>query len=79
LFKGFGGSEYLTYLHHMESEIKKLLKGGRRNEKFLLDIYKADGDEAPGRLESELQKSAFALTYYGWLVGKYGCEWRLHI
>lgn len=63
----------------MTNKISRLYKGGSYNEEFLNAINKADGDGKPGFFSDDIEKTLFATVYYGWLVGKYGSNWDLHI
>jgi hypothetical protein len=61
-------------------KLMKVYKAGRLNKEFLKEIKEADNDEAPDNSRNTLDKVFFALTFYGWLVGKYGPkEWNNHI
>lgn len=63
----------------MTAEVKKIYKGALTNKEFIKDAYKADGDNPPNIFASSNEKVIYAMIYYGWLVGKYGSEWRLFI
>lgn len=63
----------------MNQRIKGLYFAAISNITFLQDIYKADFDVKPDHNADDLEKGAFALTYYGWLVGKYGDNWKNYI
>lgn len=60
----------------MTEEIKIVYKSACNNSEFLFDIAEADDDKKPGIFASELEKHIFATIYYGWLVGKYGKNWK---
>jgi hypothetical protein len=53
-----------------------IYKSALKNNEFLIDIYDADKDNPPNVFSSSLEKHFFTLTYYGWMVGKYGKEWK---
>jgi hypothetical protein len=63
----------------MTEKIKKIYKSGLKNDKFLQVIKEADGDKKPNLFSSDLEKHIFSSVYYGWLVGKHGIAWELHI
>ena len=63
----------------MTARIKKLYDSGCSNKDFLLDIRSADGDTKPNCFADELERHLFATMYYGWLVGKYGNDWKYHV
>ncbi len=63
----------------MYYEAKKLYKAGVEDREFLDAIKEADGDEKPGIFAGELEKSFFAMTYYGWLVANYGTAWNMRV
>ena len=61
-------------------KLMKVFKAGKLNKEFLKDIKEADNDEAPDNSANLLNRLYFTLTFYGWLVGKYGSkEWNKHI
>lgn len=55
-------------------KLMKVYKAGKLNKEFLKEIKEADNDEAPDNSRNILHKVFFALTFYGWLVGKYGAK-----
>ena len=63
----------------MTEKVKRLYKSAVKNKAFLIEIYEADGDKKPKPLARSEEKLAFAAIYYGWLLGKYGMEWELHL
>ena len=63
----------------MTKEIKKIYKSGLENYDFLQEIKEADGDERPNLFDDDLIKHFFCNVYYGWLVGKYGVNWKQYL
>jgi hypothetical protein len=63
----------------MTPRIKRLYLGANANQTFLAAIKTADGDERPGAFSPTLEKHAFAIMYYGWLVGTFGDHWENHV
>jgi hypothetical protein len=63
----------------MTSKIKKIYDSGLKNEMFIASIKAADNDKKPNILSSSMTKQLFAITYYGWLVGRYGTYWKKHL
>lgn len=63
----------------MTDIVKQLYKGAKKNNGFIDDAYMADGDTPPKMFSTDLEKISYAMIYYGWLIGKYGTEWRKHI
>ena len=59
----------------MYHKVETLFKAGRKNQDFLQAVKDADGDEKPSRFADKLMRAFFGLTYYGWLVAKYGDKW----
>ena len=60
----------------MNAGIKKIYKCALSNIEFLNAIKEADNDKKPTMFSGEFEKHMFVTTYYGWLVGKYGNEWK---
>lgn len=60
----------------MDAKVRDVYKRARSDSEFLRAIAAADGDKAPGFFASSLEKHLFACIYYGWLVAKFGDEWR---
>lgn len=60
-------------------KMNELYQGSIKNKEFISDAYLADGDKPPKLWSSEIDKLGYATIYYGWLVGKFGTNWRLHI
>jgi len=60
----------------MTEDIINLYEAGKKDKKFLDDIYSADGDTPPSSSSSGLLKKGFAAMYYGYLVAKMGNNWR---
>ena len=56
----------------MNEQAEYIYKKAVKNKEFLTDIKKADNDKKPGYFADEVERSLFSLTYYGWIVGKYG-------
>lgn len=63
----------------MNKEIKKIYLSGIKNNEFLADIKEANGDEKPSKFAIDLEKHLFSAAYYGWLVGRYGNNWKDYI
>lgn len=63
----------------MELKTQMLYHAALKNDKFLRDIKDADNDNKPNLLSHENEKILFTAIYYGWLVGKYGNNWSLHL
>lgn len=63
----------------MKERVTILYKSSVKNKDFLQEIYNADGDEKPGLFASNTDKTIFATLYYGWLVAKYGNDWKLFL
>lgn len=63
----------------MTRRIKTIYKSSLKNEEFLMAVYSADGDVAPGMFASSQVKHMFVCIYYGWLVGQYGDNWESHL
>ena len=63
----------------MTTKIKSIYKSGLSNIEFLEEINAADGDEKPTLFSSDLEKHLFSAIYYGWLVSRYGINWKLHV
>jgi len=63
----------------MKEKIKEIYKSALKDEKFLFYIYEADKDKKPNMFASELEKHIFATMYYGWLVAKYGKDWKSNL
>jgi len=63
----------------MTEKVLKLYEGALNNEEFIEEIRYADNDKPPTIFSDELTKHIFAVTYYGWLVAKYGKYWELNI
>lgn len=61
----------------MTEEIYKLYEKGLENKEFLDAIKSADNDEKPNLCSSQIEKHLFVSTYYGWLVGKFGDNWKI--
>lgn len=60
-------------------KVDSLIDSANNNVEFLTDIFEADGDRKPDVLSSNVKIGIYAGTYYGWLVAKYGNDWRLHL
>lgn len=60
----------------MTEKLKIVYESGCKNTEFLSDILEADGDKKPNFCSSYFEKMAFTAIYYGWLVGKYGSDWK---
>lgn len=60
----------------MTESVRKKLKSAKANKEFLHAIYEADKDKPPGIFASDIEEHLFVVVYYGWLVGKYGNDWR---
>lgn len=63
----------------MTAKVKKLLKSGKANKRFLAEIRSADDDRPPGIFADSLTEHLFCSVYYGWLVANYGDNWWEHI
>ncbi len=63
----------------MIKPIKELYNSSKKDKLYLKEIYDADKDIAPSWYSSDNDKVIFATVYYGWLVGKYGNDWKLHL
>ena len=63
----------------MTEKIKMIYESGKKNNQFIKDIFDADGDTVPNFFSPDLNKNIFATIYYGWLVGKYGKEWKKNL
>lgn len=61
----------------MRPIVRKLLKVGKMDREFLDDLYAADGDTKPSIFASDMEIMFFTAVYYGWLVGKFGNDWRV--
>jgi hypothetical protein len=62
----------------MTSEVKDMYKKAKKNDIFLQSLKEAGEKEMPNILSSEIEKHIFAITYYGWLIGRYGSSWEEH-
>jgi len=63
----------------MNKETKEIYLSAIENKEFLVDIKEAHGDEKPSKFAMNLEKHLFAAAYYGWLVGRYGNNWKEYI
>lgn len=63
----------------MTYRVTRIYKSAIKNDEFLAAIKEADNDVKPGFFSHDVEKHFFAATYYGWLVGKYGHNWELHL
>ena len=63
----------------MTLRIKRLYQSAIKNERFLKEIYEADGDKKPSFFAPEKTKVIFATIYYGWMVCEHGVAWELHL
>jgi len=63
----------------MGPQVRKLYKASIKDKTFLKDIWDADRDPKPGIFSDNTTKVIFAGMYYGYLVAKYGTDWKSHI
>ena len=63
----------------MEPKVRSLYNSALKNKEFLNDVKEADNDKAPTVFSSSIEKHIFTASYYGWLVGKYGNDWKLFL
>lgn len=63
----------------MTEKIKKIYESAKNNKQFNTNILLADGDTPPNFFSAREEKYFYTMTYYGWLVGKYGEDWRKYI
>lgn len=63
----------------MKGIAKQVYDSSLKDKEFLKDVYEADGDKKPGIFSDEVGKVLFATIYYGYLVGKYGNNWKAYI
>jgi hypothetical protein len=63
----------------MNAKVKIMYESAIKNSEFLIDIAEADNDKKPGIFASEVEEAIFAAVYYGWLVGKYGNNWKSNL
>lgn len=63
----------------MTNKLRIIYESGLKNNQFLMDIHDAGIDKKPTFFSSASEKTAFATVYYGWLVGKYGKEWKANL
>lgn len=60
----------------MTDLVRNLYDSAIKNDEFIKAAKEADGDSKPGLFASQNEKIVYATIYYGWLVGKYGNNWR---
>ena len=63
----------------MTEKIREVYKSAKKNKQFNDDILRADGDTPPNFFSNEIVKHIYTTTYYGWLVAKYGENWKQHL
>jgi len=49
------------------------------NKSFLFEIYEAYGKKPPTIYSTSVDKYGFCVLYQGWLLGKYGKDWKSHL
>ena len=67
----------------MTPAVTALWEGAKKNEVFKAELLAADpSDKFPSKFRAmvipDLERTAWATLYYGWLVGTYGTLWKKH-
>ena len=63
----------------MDRIVRKVFQASLKDEEFKDMVELADGDRRPSRFMEHNEKVVVASYYYGWLISRYGTEWRQHI
>ena len=63
----------------MTTKVRLTYKAAIKDEGFKAALLSADNDKMPGFFADDLEKVVVASTYYGYLVAKYGDDWKQYI
>lgn len=60
----------------MTEKVKVLYDSAVSNKEYVDAVKSANNDRKPNIFSGDIERHIFAAGYYGWLVGKYGDDWR---
>ena len=63
----------------MTETVRKYYKAALKNDEFVKEVKESNFGDIPTFFSSDTTKSVFAAVYGGWLLGKYGEDWKLLI